>query len=572
MCGIAGMVDWRAATSADALRSIGEAMIETLRHRGPDGGGGLGRGRRRRGARPAPARHHRSQPRRRAADALGRPALRHHLQRRDLQLPRHPPRARSRRPRAAQRFRYRGAARSLRACGAWKRRSSAPSACSPSRCGTARPGPCCWRATASASSRSTTRRRRSACCSLRSSRRFVPFPDWKPTIDDDAVAGYLRHAYIAQPRTIYREARKLPPGHILTLREGRAPAPKCFWDLRGIAVAGQRRNDPAPDENEAVERLDALLRDSVKLRMIADVPLGAFLSGGIDSSTVVALMQAQSTRPVKTFSIGFHESGYDEAQSAKRRRRPSRHRPHRILRRAAPRARRHSAAAGLVRRAVRRSVADSDLSGLRADPQARHRGAVGRRRRRAVRRLQPLFLGASGWRARRSCVPRPLRGAIGRGRCARCRRRPGTGCSPSCRPRWRPALPGDKLHKIATLLDNPAPDAIYRRLVSQWERPDEIAAARQRAARAAVGRDHRARFPRLRPAHAVPRHGDLSARRHPDQGRPRHHGGRARGQGAAARPSRGGLFLEPAARLQGARRAGQMAAAPRARPLRAAGR
>jgi len=139
----------------------------------------------------------------------------------------------------------------------------------------------------------------------------------EPTIDDDAVVGYLRHAYVAQPRTIYREAQKLPPGHVLTLREGLPPAPKCFWDLRGIAVAGQRRNDPAPDANEAVERLDTLLRDSVKLRMIADVPLGAFLSGGIDSSTVVALMQAQSTRPVKTFSIGFHESDYNEAESAK---------------------------------------------------------------------------------------------------------------------------------------------------------------------------------------------------------------------------------------------------------------
>src|SRR5918992_1504229 len=59
-------------------------------------------------------------------------------------------------------------------------------------------------------------------------------PGWKPTIDDDAVAGFLRHAYIAQPRTIYREASKLPPGHILTLRQGRVPAPKCFWDLRSI--------------------------------------------------------------------------------------------------------------------------------------------------------------------------------------------------------------------------------------------------------------------------------------------------------------------------------------------------
>ena len=190
---------------------------------------------------------------------------------------------------------------------------------------------------------------------------FRALPDWQPTIDDDAVAGYLRHSYIAQPRTIYREAAKLPPGHVLTLRAGRTPELKCFWDARAVAIAGQARNDPAPDENEAIEQLDALLRDSVKLRMIADVPLGAFLSGGIDSSTVVALMQAQSTRPVKTFSIGFHAAGYDEAQYARRRRGASAHRSHRVLCRAQARARIGPAARRLVRRAVCRQLADPDL-------------------------------------------------------------------------------------------------------------------------------------------------------------------------------------------------------------------
>ena len=92
---------------------------------------------------------------------------------------------------------------------------------------------------------------------------FRAVPGWKPTIDGDAVAGFLRHGYIAQPRTIYREAAKLPPGHILTLRPGRSPAAEVLLGPARHRHRRQARNDPAPDENEAVERLDALLRDSV---------------------------------------------------------------------------------------------------------------------------------------------------------------------------------------------------------------------------------------------------------------------------------------------------------------------
>src|SRR5262249_12947940 len=159
---------------------------------------------------------------------------------------------------------------------------------------------------------------------------FRSAPSWSTEIDAHALVEYLRLGYIGQPRTIYRQAAKLPPGHILTLRAGEEPRLECFWNARDIARAGLANQHAAADE-EAAERLDALLRDAVRLRMIADVPLAAFLSGGIHSSTlgallsgrpqpptVVALMPAPSSRPVKPFSIGFRESGYDEAPHAAR--------------------------------------------------------------------------------------------------------------------------------------------------------------------------------------------------------------------------------------------------------------
>jgi asparagine synthase (glutamine-hydrolysing) len=138
---------------------------------------------------------------------------------------------------------------------------------------------------------------------------------WTPALDRDALASYLRFGYVPAPNAIYRGVSKLQPGMILTARETGAPKIAPFWTLEEIAREGQSaRLDVS--EDEAVERLDALLRDAVGRRMVADVPLGAFLSGGIDSSTVVAMMQAQSTRPVRSFSIGFNERGFDEAQHA----------------------------------------------------------------------------------------------------------------------------------------------------------------------------------------------------------------------------------------------------------------
>jgi len=144
-------------------------------------------------------------------------------------------------------------------------------------------------------------------------------PVFHAEIDRNALALYLRYNYIPAPYTIYTGFRKLMPGTILSLagdQSGEFPEPVPYWSARQVAEFGVAHPFEGSDR-DAIGELDALLRESIRERMIADVPLGAFLSGGIDSSVVVALMQAQSNRPIKTFTIGFHESGYDEAKHAK---------------------------------------------------------------------------------------------------------------------------------------------------------------------------------------------------------------------------------------------------------------
>ena len=146
---------------------------------------------------------------------------------------------------------------------------------------------------------------------------FKAHPDFRADIDREALALLLRHNYIPAPFTIYRGIHKLPPGSYLALGSHRQnPQPVTYWTARDTALRGQMQPF-AGSEEEAVNSLEQLLRESIAGQMVADVPLGAFLSGGFDSSMVVALMQAQSTRPVKTFTIGFGEAEYDEAKHAK---------------------------------------------------------------------------------------------------------------------------------------------------------------------------------------------------------------------------------------------------------------
>jgi asparagine synthase (glutamine-hydrolysing) len=143
-------------------------------------------------------------------------------------------------------------------------------------------------------------------------------PDFHATIDRQALLPYLRYGYIPAPGTIYDAFFKLPPGTILTIGRRDAPAPKPvpYWSIDHIVESGLANPFPGSDA-EATDRLDALLRNAIRDQMVADVPVGALLSGGIDSSTVVALMQAESSRNVRTFTIGFEEAHYNEAESAR---------------------------------------------------------------------------------------------------------------------------------------------------------------------------------------------------------------------------------------------------------------
>jgi len=143
-------------------------------------------------------------------------------------------------------------------------------------------------------------------------------PEFRPDISREAVMLLLRYGYIPAPYSIYKGVSKLPPASWLSLPLSgpTEPQPVEYWSVRDVALRGCAAPFPGT-EQEAIVELEGLLRDAVRIRMVADVPLGAFLSGGIDSSVVVALMQAQSGQRVRTFTIGFHESGYNEAVFAK---------------------------------------------------------------------------------------------------------------------------------------------------------------------------------------------------------------------------------------------------------------
>jgi asparagine synthase (glutamine-hydrolysing) len=142
-------------------------------------------------------------------------------------------------------------------------------------------------------------------------------PGFQAGINRDALCAQLRFNYIPDPWCIYKGLRKLPPGGMITVTSPYDKhEPELYWNLRQVIEQGLDQPFRG-SEREAVDTFEDLLKEAVSLRMVADVPLGAFLSGGVDSSLIVAMMQAQSAQPVRTFTIGFDAAEYNEAHFAK---------------------------------------------------------------------------------------------------------------------------------------------------------------------------------------------------------------------------------------------------------------
>src|SRR5256886_3407505 len=142
-------------------------------------------------------------------------------------------------------------------------------------------------------------------------------PAFKGEVNRDCLALYLRYSYVPEPYSIFHGIHRLPPATTLEVdTHGRCDQPLSYWNAAAVTDGAQAGQFTGGDL-QAVDALDRVLSDAVGLQMVADVPLGAFLSGGVDSSLIVSLMQKQSSRKVRTFTIGFSEPAYNESQYAR---------------------------------------------------------------------------------------------------------------------------------------------------------------------------------------------------------------------------------------------------------------
>jgi len=308
-------------------------------------------------------------------------------------------------------------------------------------------------------------------------------PAFQCEIDRGALALFLKYNYIPAPCSVYKGVYKLLPGAFVEVRSREIELdPTIYWSAKKWAEKGQR-NLFSGDDVEAGEELERLLRQAVSSQMVADVPLGAFLSGGVDSSTIVALMQAQSSRAVKTFTIGSYNSGYNEAEQAKK---VARHlgTEHTELY-VSP----EDAMAVIPRLPKLYDEPFGDSSQiptfLVAELASSHvtvalSGDGGDELFGGYNRhyWAPIFQRRAG------LVPRPLRAALAMGLAA---------LNPDAWDAvfrnlekflpdgWRYVNPGDKLHKLAGVLPARSAEEMYQGLISFWRQPEKIVA---------MGNDH----------------------------------------------------------------------------------
>ncbi|MCL2658903.1 MAG: asparagine synthase (glutamine-hydrolyzing) [Acidobacteriaceae bacterium] len=298
-------------------------------------------------------------------------------------------------------------------------------------------------------------------------------PCFVSEIDREAVSLYLRYSCIPAPWSIYRNARKLLPASLLKVSASNLQLrPYKYWSLGKVI---DQRTLTAMNQQDTTNQLDHLLRDAIRIRMRSDVPLGAFLSGGVDSSTVTSLMQAQSDKPVKTFSIGSHDREFNEATDAQKVARylGTEHTelyitPEEIMSLLPlmpqiydePFADISQIPTLLVSRLAKRHVAVS-LTGDGGDEifggYNRHvwGDAAGR-----LHHL-PRFLRKVGARGVHSVAPHRWNLLFRL-------------YSPATPARWRQRMPGYKLHKLASLVESTDSDNIYECLVSHWPYPEKI--------------------------------------------------------------------------------------------------
>jgi asparagine synthase (glutamine-hydrolysing) len=308
---------------------------------------------------------------------------------------------------------------------------------------------------------------------------LVAGPGFERTVDATALTHYLRYLYIGTPRSIFQGVVKLGPGQILTITDPTAPlpTPETYWSLREVA----RQGLAAPFQGtvvEAADELDRLLSDAVRLQMQADVPIGALLSGGIDSSAVVALMQEQAARPVKTFTVAFDVAEHNEAHHAAQvaRHLGTDHSEFLLTGRDAlesvPRLPEifdePHADAGLVSAYLVCDLARREIEiALLGDGGDELYGGYNR------------YSYGEGAMERILRVPRPARRLMAAGinsLSAASWDRAHRALAPLLRSSFQQRLVGERLVKLGRLMNGAAPPQMYRTLVSAWQQPDAIVA------------------------------------------------------------------------------------------------